>query len=284
LENLRFDAGEEKNDPGFARALASLADFYVMDAFAVAHRAHASTVGITGLLPSAMGLLVQREVEALSLTLDASAAGKPLAALLGGAKVSDKILVLENMLAKLDHLFIGGGMAVTFLSAQGYGTGASSIEGDRLEFANDILKRAREGGVQVHLPVDVVVASQFAADPPEEKPVLVNQVPDGWFIMDIGEITAQLFSETLEQCKTIVWNGPMGVFEMPRFSLGTRTVAKAVAGLRGATRVVVGGSTAEAVEALGLVEHMTHVSTGGGASLEFLEGKELPGIAALPEA
>ena len=284
LENLRFYPGEEKNHRRFAKKLASLADYFVMDAFAVAHRAHASTVGIPGLLPSAMGLLVQREVEALSRALQVSDEGRPLAALLGGAKVSDKILVLENLLEKLDHLFIGGGMSVTFLRAVGYGTGASSIEEDRLDFAKEVLARAREGDIEIHLPLDVMVANQFSNDAQEVRSVAVNQVPEGWFIMDIGEITARRFSESLGQCRTIVWNGPMGVFEMPRFSDGTKAVAEAIAGLCDVTRVVGGGSTAEAVEELGLMDQMTHVSTGGGASLEFLEGKQLPGIAALPDA
>ena len=284
LENLRFHSSEENNDPEFAGALASLADCFVMDAFAVAHRAHASTVGVPELLPSAMGLLVQREVEALSQALEAREEGKPLAALLGGAKVSDKILVLQNLLDRLDHLFIGGGMSVTFLRAIGYGTGSSSIEEDRVEFAREILARARERGTQVHLPMDVVIANQFAADAPWVRTVPVNQVVEGWFIMDIGESTARSFSESLARCKTIVWNGPMGVFEMPVFSQGTRTVAEAIAGLSGVTSVVGGGSTAEAVEELGLMDRMTHVSTGGGASLKFLEGKELPGIAVLPDA
>ena len=280
LENLRFHAGEEKNDPEFAHSIAGLADCFVMDAFAVTHRAHASTVGVPGLLPSAMGLLVQREVESLGQALDIKDENKPLAALMGGAKVSDKIMVLENLLGKLDHLIVGGGMSVTFLKAQGYDTGASSIEEDRLDFAKEVLSRATQLGVQVHLPVDVVVAADAAG----VKTVLVNQVPPDWLIMDIGETTARLFAESLGQCKTIVWNGPMGVFEMPRFSQGTRTVAGAMADLNGVTTVVGGGSTAEAVEEMGLMDRMTHVSTGGGASLEFLEGKELPGITALPDA
>ena len=284
LENLRFHVGEEKNDPEFARSLAGLADCFVMDAFAVTHRAHASTVGVPGLLPSAIGLLVQREVDSLGQALDIKDENKPLAALMGGAKVSDKIMVLENLLGKLDHLIVGGGMSVTFLKAQGYDTGASSIEEDRLDFAKEVLSRATGLGVRVHLPVDVVVADRFAADAAGVKTVLVNQVPPDWLIMDIGETTARLFAENLGQCKTIVWNGPMGVFEMPRFSQGTRTVAGAMADLNGVTTVVGGGSTAEAVEEMGLMDRMTHVSTGGGASLEFLEGKELPGIAALPDA
>ncbi len=281
LENLRFHPGEEKNDPEFCKALAELADCFVMDAFAVAHRAHASTVGITGYLPSAMGLLVQREVESMGQALQSPQ--PPLAALMGGAKVSDKILVLENLLDKLDHLYIGGGMAVTFLRAQAFATGASSVEEDRLDFARGILRRARDRGMQVFLPEDLIVASEFAAEPGECQTVPAEQVPDGWYIMDIGAATAERFSQGLRSCHTIIWNGPMGVFEMPRFSEGTRVVANAVAGLPDVTTVVGGGSTAEAVEELGLMDRMTHVSTGGGASLEFLEGKELPGIAALPD-
>ncbi len=282
LENLRFHPGEEKNAPDFAQALAALSDCFVMDAFAVTHRAHASTVGITDFLPSAMGLLVQREVEEMSRALESPAS--PLAALLGGAKVSDKILVLENLLDKLDHLFIGGGMAVTFLRAQGYATGASSIEEDRLEFARDVLERAAARNIGVHLPEDLVVASQFGPDPPETGTIPVGEVPDGWYIMDLGETTATRYAAQLSSCRTIIWNGPMGVFEMPRFSSGTRLIAEAIATLDGVTSVVGGGSTAEAVEELGLMDRMSHVSTGGGASLEFLEGRELPGIAALPEA
>jgi phosphoglycerate kinase len=281
LENLRFHPGEEKNDSEFAKALASLADCFVMDAFAVAHRAHASTVGVPQYLPSVMGLLVQREVEVMGQALENPQA--PLAALMGGAKVSDKILVLENLLDKLDQLYVGGGMSVTFLRAQGYGTGASSVEEDRLDFARGILDRAGANNIEVHLPQEVVVASEFAEEPTQFKTVSISQVPDGWYVMDIGEATSLDFARGLKRCKTIIWNGPMGVFEMPRFSQGTRQVAQAIAGLPGVTTIVGGGSTAEAVEELGLIDKMTHVSTGGGASLEFLEGKELPGIAALPD-
>jgi phosphoglycerate kinase len=284
LENLRFHPGEEANEPEFAKGLAALADCFVMDAFAVAHRAHASTVGLPPLLPSAMGLLVERELAALSQALNVPENGKPLAALLGGAKVGDKIMVLESLLDKLAHLFIGGGMSVTFLRALGYGTGSSTVEEERLGFANSVLRRAKERGTQVHLPLDVVVASRFAADAPNVKTVAVNQVPAGWYIMDIGEATIRGFAQSLGECRTIIWNGPMGVFEMPRFSHGTRAVAEAIAALPGVISLVGGGSTAEAVEELGLMDRMTHVSTGGGASLEFLEGKELPGIAALPDA
>ena len=282
LENLRFHLGEENNDPQFAEQLSTLADFFIMDAFAVAHRAHASTVGVGKFLPSAMGLLVQREVESMSQALDSPKS--PFAALLGGAKVSDKILVIENILSKLDSLFIGGGMSVTFLKSQGYPTGASNIEEDRIEFARDLIEQARSKGINVHLPEDVVVSSEFSPNPSSMLTVSIDEVPPNWYIMDIGEKSAHSFSDSLSQSKTIIWNGPMGVFEMPRFSRGTRTVATAIAALTEATTVVGGGSTAEAVEALGLMEQMSHVSTGGGASLEFLEGKDLPGISALPEA
>ena len=282
LENLRFDAGEEANDPAFAQSLGSLADYFVMDAFAVAHRAHASTVGVTGYLPSAMGFLVEREVMSMGRALESPE--KPLAALMGGAKVSDKILLLENILDKLDHLFIGGGMCVTFLKAQGYGVGASQVEEDRLEFASQMLDAANARGIEVHLPDEVVVASEFAADPAEVRVLPVQGVPDGGYIMDISPASAQMYARALQGCRTVIWNGPMGVFEMPRFSEGTRVVAEAIANAPGVTSVVGGGSTAETVEALGLMESMTHVSTGGGASLEFLGGLELPGIAALPDA
>ena len=282
LENLRFHPGEEQNDGVFACELADTVDCFVMDAFAVAHRSHASTEGITKFLPSAMGLLLQKEVEAMGRALESPE--KPLAALLGGAKVSDKILLLDNLLGKLDHLFIGGGMCVTFLNALGFLSGASKVEEDRLDFARQIMDRAEAANIKVHLPDDVVIANEFAADPGDTDVVNVGDVPDGWYIMDIAPSSAQDFAEALSKCKTIIWNGPMGVFEMPKFSQGTRTVAEAIAGLSGVTTVVGGGSTAEAVEELGLMDKMTHVSTGGGASLEFLEGKELPGIAALPDA
>ena len=281
LDNLRFYPGEEKNDPEFSRDLAANSDCFVMDAFAVAHRPHASTVGVPELLPSAMGMLVQREVESMGKALEAPE--HPLAALLGGAKVSDKILVLENLLDKLDHIFIGGGMCVTFLKAQGINTGASNVETDRLDFARELMERAKQQNIQVHLPDDLVIADRFGADG-EVKTVASGQVPDDWFIMDVGGDTASRFAKDLAECRTIIWNGPMGVFEMPRFSQGTRVVAQGIADTHGITTVVGGGSTAEAVEEMGLMDQMTHVSTGGGASLEFLEGKELPGIAALPDA
>ena len=281
LENLRFNPGEEQNDEVFACELSDSVDCFVNDAFAVCHRAHASTAGITKFLPSAMGLLVQREVTEMGKALENP--DKPLAALMGGAKVSDKILLLDNLLEDLDHLFIGGGMCVTFLNALGFLTGDSRIEEDRLEFARQIMERAKKSKTEVHLPDYVVIANEFKPDPSDIDVMHVGDVPDGWYIMDIAPSAAQEFSETLRKCKTIIWNGPMGVFEMPKFSKGTRTVAEAIAKLEDVTSVVGGGSTAEAIEELGLMDKMTHVSTGGGASLEFLEGKELPGIAALPE-
>ena len=281
LENLRFNPGEEQNDEAFACELSDSVDCFVNDAFAVCHRAHASTAGITKFLPSAMGLLVQREVTEMGKALENP--DKPLAALMGGAKVSDKILLLDNLLEDLDHLFIGGGMCVTFLNALGFLTGDSRIEEDRLEFARQIMERAKKSKTEVHLPDYVVIANEFKPDPSDIDVMHVGDVPDGWYIMDIAPSAAQEFSETLRKCKTIIWNGPMGVFEMPKFSKGTRTVAEAIAKLEDVTSVFGGGSTAEAIEELGLMDKMTHVSTGGGASLEFLEGKELPGIAALPE-
>ena len=280
LENLRFHAGEESNDPEYARTLASLADMFVMDAFAVAHRAHASTVGVPRYLPSVAGFLLQREIELMGWALKSPS--KPLAAVLGGAKVGDKILVLENLLGKVDRLFIGGGMAVTFLSAKGHTTGASPIEEDNLRFASQLLQRAADKGVAVYLPRDVVISESFGADSERIRTVPVEQVPAGWYVMDIGSESAEDFVRGLQDCKTVIWNGPMGVFELPAFSEGTRRIGQALASLD-ATTLVGGGSTAEAVEELGLADRLTHVSTGGGASLEFMEGKELPGVSALAD-
>ncbi len=280
LENLRFHPGEEKNDPEFAKSLAALADVFVMDAFAAAHRAHASTVGVPQYLPSVAGFLVQGEVELMGAALESPT--RPLAALLGGAKVSDKILVLENILDKVDRLFIGGGMSVTFLRAEGYTTGASSVEEDKLEFASMLMERARNKSILTCLPQDVVVSKEFGAHSSKVKTVPVNEVPDGWYIMDIGPKSVSEFTSGLKECKTVIWNGPMGVFEFAAFSEGTRQIGQALVSMEGTT-IVGGGSTAEAVEELGLAERMTHVSTGGGASLEFMEGKELVGLAALPD-
>ncbi len=277
LENLRFWPGEEANDPVFARALAALADVYVNDAFGTAHRAHASTEGVAHLLPAVAGLLMEREVAFLGRVLDDPK--RPLAALLGGAKVSDKLKVLERLIGHADAIYVGGGMAATFLAAQGLPTGASLVESDLIEACAAMIEAA---GATLHLPTDVVVAERIEAGAPT-RTVAADAVPDGWMVLDVGPETAASFSRELGAMGTVVWNGPMGVFEVPPFDAGTRAVAKALAG-GSAVTVVGGGSTAEAVAHLGLADKMTHVSTGGGASLEFLEGKVLPGIAALDDA
>ena len=280
LENVRFHTGDETNDPEFSKALATLADVFVMDAFAVAHRAHASTVGVPQYLPAAAGLLLQRELETMSRVLESPQ--RPLAALLGGAKVHDKTRVLENLLDNIDRLIIGGGMSVTFLSTQGHSMGASSVEEELLGFASRLLGRARDQGIPVQLPRDLVVADQFASQPGHTRTTSADQVPAGWYVMDIGPRSVEDFTAALKECKAVIWNGPMGVCEFPAFAQGTRRVAEALASMD-VTTVVGGGSTTEAIKELGLVDKMTHVSTGGGASLEFLEGKVLPGIAALPD-
>ena len=278
LENLRFHPGEEKNDPQFAAELASLAQVYVDDAFGTAHRAHASTEGVTHFLPSVAGLLMARELAMLGRVLEAPR--RPCAAILGGAKVSDKIAVLENLAGRVDVLIIGGGMAATFLKAKGLEVGDSPVEDDRVDFARELAARAHRGPLKLLIPEDVVVADAFAA---EAKSQVVDAagIESGWRIMDIGPRTAKRFADELGRCKTVMWNGPMGVFEWEQFARGTAAVGRAVAELADATTVVGGGSTAEAVDKLGLSCKMTHVSTGGGASLEFMEGKVLPGVAAL---
>ena len=280
LENLRFNPGEESNDPDFAGALASLADVFVMEAFGVAHRAHASTIGLPRFLPSASGFLLQREIELLGGALNSPL--RPFGAIMGGAKVSDKIPMIENLLDKVDHLFIGGGMAATFLRVLGHSTGNSRVEEDCLGVVDALLKQAEAREVSIHLPVDVVVAETFGTEAQHSLNVPVESIPEGWVIMDIGRRTVERYRGHLPLCKTIVWNGPMGVFEFPPFAEGTSKIAQTLATLN-ATTLVGGGSTAEAVEQLGLVDRMSHVSTGGGACLEFLEGKTLPGIAALPD-
>ncbi len=277
LENLRFHPEEEKNEPGFVRELASFADIYVNDAFGTAHRAHASTAGITGLLPSAAGFLMEKEVEYLSKALTNPV--KPFAAIIGGAKVSDKIGVIENLLDKVDTLIIGGGMANTFLKAQGFEMGNSLVEEDKVEVARETLKKAAAKGVKVLLPLDLVVAETVSPDA-AHKVVAKDQVPAGWAAVDIGPDSAGIFTEAVKASDTIVWNGPMGVFEMEPFARGTEAVAKAVAE-SGATSIVGGGDSVAAVKKMGVSEKISHISTGGGASLEFLEGKELPGIKAL---
>ena len=281
LENLRFNPGEEANAPEFARRLAALADVYVDDAFAAAHRAHASTEGITRFLqPAAAGLLMARELEALGRIFERPE--RPVAAVLGGAKVSDKLGLVEHLLTRVDALLVGGGMAFTFLAALGYGVGRSLLEADRLETARGILARARSLGVRVRLPVDVVAApSPDSAD--GIRTVGVREIPDELMGLDIGPLTVGQFGAALQGAKTVVWNGPMGVFEKPAFAAGTLGVARAVAGC-GAFSVIGGGDTIAAVRQGGVTDRIGYISTAGGAFLEFLEGRVLPGVAALDEA
>ena len=279
LENLRFDPREEANEPEFARELASLADCFVNDAFGAAHRAHASTVGVTAYLPSAAGLLLQREVDALSHVV--SNPERPFALILGGAKVSDKIGVIDHLLERVDSVLIGGGMANTFLKAKGLSVGRSLVEEDNIEVAAAVLQRATQLNVDILLPVDAVVADRMSFDA-EATVVDIDAVGDDQAIFDIGPKSVELFANFLGSARTVVWNGPMGVFEMAPFAGGTRGVADAVAASNGFT-LVGGGDSVAAVEQLGVADRISHISTGGGASLEFLEGKSLPGIAALQE-
>lgn len=280
LENLRFHPGEEKNDPEFAEKLASLADIFVNDAFGAAHRAHASTEGVTHFLPAVAGFLMEKEVRYLSALV--ANPPKPFAAIVGGAKVSTKMGAIDNLLPKLDMLFLGGGMANTFLKATGVNVQMSLVEDEQVEAAKAILERARAQGVEVHLPTDVIAASKFAEDA-EALERDIDKVPRGYMILDIGPGTVKEYAAALKRAKAVVWNGPMGVFEMEKFSHGSFGLARAVASLD-ATTVVGGGETAAVVAQAGLQSRFTHVSTGGGASLEMLEGKELPGVAALQDA
>lgn len=277
LENVRFHKEEEQNDEDFARKLASLGDVYVNDAFGTAHRAHASTEGIAQFLPAVSGFLMEKELEFLGSAVHEPK--RPFVAILGGAKVKDKIKVIESLLNKVDTLIIGGGMAFTFLKAQGYSIGSSMLDADRIEFCQQILKQAEAKNVRLLLPTDVVVAEEFAADAPH-KVVLAKEIPENWKGLDIGPATIAVFSEAIKESATVIWNGPMGVFEMPAFAKGTKALAQVLADLEAIT-VIGGGDSAAAVEQAGLAEKMTHVSTGGGASLEFLEGKVLPGVQAL---
>jgi 3-phosphoglycerate kinase len=277
LENLRFHEEEEKNDPAFAKSLASLAEVYVNDAFGTAHRAHASTAGVTRYLPAVAGFLMEKELEYLGRAL--ADPKRPFTMIVGGAKVSDKITMLENILPKVDTLVIGGGMANTFLKAQGYDVGRSKVENEQLDFAKGLVAKAKEKGVHLLLPTDGVVAEKFEASSPSQT-VPVSKVPGDWQMLDIGPETVKQFSEEIRKSRTVVWNGPVGVFEFPAFAKGTQAIASLLATLN-ATTIIGGGDTAAAVEQQGLAGRMTHVSTGGGASLEFLEGKTLPGVAAL---
>ena len=275
IQNTRYEKGESKNDPELAAYWASLADMFVSDAFGSVHRAHASTVGVAERLPNACGFLVQKEVEMLGKAVDTPE--RPFVAIIGGAKVSDKIAVIDNLLKKADKVIIGGGMAYTFMKAQGGEIGTSLLEADRVELAKEYLEKA---GDQIVLPVDNVCADKFAEDA-NTQVCKSGQIPEGWMGLDIGPETIELFRKTLEGAKTVVWNGPMGVFEMSPFAVGTNEVCKAISELPGATTVIGGGDSAAAAIQLGYKEKFSHISTGGGASLEYMEGKELPGIAVI---
>ena len=279
LENTRYRKEEEKKEENFSKELASLGDIYVNDAFGTSHRAHASNVGISTYLPSAVGYLVQKEIEIMGKALENPE--RPFVAILGGAKVSDKIGVIENLLNKVDTILVGGGMAYTFLKAQGYEIGTSILEEDKIDLAKALLKKAEEKKVKLLLPVDVVVAKEFKNDT-EFKTVKINEIPSDMMGLDMGEESIKLFSEEIKKAKTVVWNGPMGVFEMENFKKGTDAIAKAMAESSAIT-IVGGGDSASAVEKAGYEAEMTHISTGGGASLELLEGKVLPGIAAITD-
>jgi 3-phosphoglycerate kinase len=279
LENVRFHEGEEKNDPDFAKQLARLADIFINDAFGTSHRAHASTVGVADFLPAGAGFLLQKEIEVMGKALENPE--RPFVAILGGAKVGDKIGVIKNLLNKVDTLLIGGGMAYTFLKSKGYEIGQSLLEEDKIDLAASLLKEAEEKNVKLLLPEDVVVTSELKEGMPHET-VPVSEIPEGKMGVDIGEETRKKFAEAIKEAKTVVWNGPMGVFEIREYAQGTLAVADAMAKSEAVT-IIGGGDSAAAVEQLGFAEAMTHISTGGGASLEFLEGKELPGIAALDD-
>ena len=279
LENVRFHREETDNDPEFSKALASMAEVYVNDAFGAAHRAHASTVGVASYLPAVSGFLIEKELKFLGEALDNPV--RPFMAILGGAKVSDKIGVIDSLLEKVDTLMIGGGMAYTFFKAQGYSVGNSMCEEDKLDLARKLMQKAKDKGVKLMLPVDTRVGKEFKPDT-ESKTVAWTEIPDGWEGFDIGEKTIEMFSEELKKAKTVVWNGPLGLFEFDQFAKGTNAIAKVLSELD-ATTIIGGGDSAAAVRKAGLQDKMTHISTGGGASLEFLEGKKLPGIECLQD-
>lgn len=279
LENVRFHKGEEKNDPELAKSFANLADLFVNDAFGTAHRAHATTAGIAQHIPAVAGLLMEKEIQFMGGAL--SKPERPFTAIVGGAKVKDKIGVIENLLGKVDTLIIGGGMANTFIKAQGYNVGASLCEEDKLDLARTLVEQAKERNVNLLMPVDVVVADKFAADA-NKQVVSIDAIPEGWMALDIGPKTMANYRDAIVPSKTVVWNGPMGVFEMDAFATGTIAVANAMEECQGTT-IIGGGDSVAAVEKAGVAEKMTHISTGGGASLEFMEGKELPGVTALQD-
>jgi phosphoglycerate kinase len=279
LENVRFRKEETKNGENFSKELANLAEIFVNDAFGTAHRAHSSTAGVADYLPAVSGFLIEKEVKFLGSAVEAPE--RPFVAIMGGAKVKDKILVIENLLAKVDTLIIGGGMAFTFLKAKGYEIGKSILDAEKIDYASELMKKAEEKGVKILLPVDVVAAKEFSNDV-ETAEFAADAIPAEWMGLDVGPKTAQLFAEELKNAKTVIWNGPVGAFEMSNFAQGTIAVAKALAETEAVT-IIGGGDSAAAVEQFGYADKMTHISTGGGASLEFLEGKELPGIAVLQD-
>ena len=277
LENVRFHKEEEKNDPAYAKELASMAEIYVNDAFGTSHRAHASTAGVANYLPAVCGYLIKKEIGIMGEALENPK--RPFVAILGGSKVSDKIGVINNLLEKVDTLIIGGGMAYTIVKAQGGKIGSSLCEEDKLDYAREMIAKAKEKGVQLLIPTDTVIADHFAADAKSDV-VACNEIPDGWMGLDIGPKSVEAFAAAIRGAGTVIWNGPMGVFEFERFAEGTKAVAAAIAD-SGAISIIGGGDSASAVKKLGFDKKMTHISTGGGASLEFLEGLELPGIACL---
>jgi len=279
IENVRFESGEEKNDPALVQSFASMADLYVNDAFGAAHRAHASTTGIAEKLPSAAGFLMEKEISVLSKALENPE--RPFTAIIGGAKVKDKIDVIDNLLDKVDNLIVGGGLAYTFIKAQGHEIGKSLLEEDKIDLAKEFMQKAKEKGVNFVLPEDVVIADDFSEEA-NTKEVSIEEIPADWEALDIGPKTREKYSKIVSESKLVIWNGPMGVFELNVFANGTKAVAEALATTEGYT-VIGGGDSAAAVEKFGLADKMDHVSTGGGASLEFMEGKVLPGVAALDE-
>ncbi|MFP7171553.1 phosphoglycerate kinase [Terribacillus sp. 7520-G] len=279
IENVRFEPGEEKNDPELAKAFASLADVYVNDAFGAAHRAHASTAGIAEHLPAVAGLLLERELEVLGKAL--SDPERPFTAIIGGAKVKDKIGVIDNLLDKVDNLIIGGGLSYTFVKARGFEIGKSLLEEDKIELAKEFMQKAKDKGVNMVMPVDVIVADDFSEDA-NKREVSIEEIPADWEALDIGPKTREKYKQIVQDSKLIIWNGPMGVFELNAFSGGTKAVGEALAEGEGFS-IIGGGDSAAAVEKFGLADKMDHISTGGGASLEFMEGKELPGVAALDD-
>ncbi|TWT03305.1 phosphoglycerate kinase [Planococcus sp. CPCC 101016] len=279
LENVRFHAGEEKNDQELAKAFAALADVFVNDAFGAAHRAHASTAGIASHLPAVSGLLLEKELDVLGKAL--SEPERPFTAIIGGAKVKDKIGVIDHLLDKVDNLLIGGGLSYTFIKAQGFEIGNSLVEEDKLELAKSFIEKAEQKGVKLYLPIDATVASEFSNDA-DKKNVNIQEIPSDWEGLDIGPETVKLYADVIKNSKLIIWNGPMGVFEMPSFENGTKSIAQAMAETSGYT-VIGGGDSAAAVEKFHVADKMDHISTGGGASLEFMEGKDLPGVSALTD-